>query len=88
MVPSDRRAHTTLVGGANVYPAEIESALMQHPSVLSAGVIGLPDEDLGNRVHAIVQITRPVDDLELATFSERSRVANCRGRPVHHRTHS
>ena len=65
---SDRRADMILVGGANVYPAEIESALMQHPSVLSAAVIGLPDEDLGSRVHAIVQVTTPVDDLELATF--------------------
>jgi bile acid-coenzyme A ligase len=44
-----------LVGGSNVYPAEIEAALDAHPLVASSAVIGLPDEDLGNRVHAIVQ---------------------------------
>jgi bile acid-coenzyme A ligase len=55
-----------------VYPAEIEGALMEHPSVLSAAVIGLPDDDLGNRVHAIVQVTAPVGDDELSAFlSER-----------------
>jgi bile acid-coenzyme A ligase len=69
---SDRRADMILVGGANVYPAEIEGALMEHPSVLSAAVIGLPDDDLGNRVHAIVQVTAPVGDDELSAFlSER-----------------
>jgi bile acid-coenzyme A ligase len=44
-----------LVGGSNVYPAEIESALDEHPLVQSSAVIGLPDDDLGNRIHAIVQ---------------------------------
>ena len=51
----DRRTDMILVGGANVYPAEIEGALGQHPLVLSSAVIGLPDDDMGNRVHAIVQ---------------------------------
>ena len=52
---ADRRGDMILVGGSNVYPAEIESALDEHPLVQSSAVIGLPDEDLGNRVHAIVQ---------------------------------
>jgi bile acid-coenzyme A ligase len=52
---ADRRADMILVGGSNVYPAEIEAALDEHPLVQSSAVIGLPDEDLGNRVHAIVQ---------------------------------
>src|SRR5260221_8119004 len=63
---ADRRTDMILVGGANVYPAEIESALDEHPLVISSCVIGLPDDDLGNRVHAIVQ-PRPgleVDDLQ------------------------
>ena len=51
----DRRADMILVGGANVYPAEIEGALEEHPSVRSACVIGLPDEDLGQRLHALVE---------------------------------
>ena len=52
---ADRRTDMILVGGSNVYPAEIESALDEHPLVQSSAVIGLPDEDLGSRIHAIVQ---------------------------------
>ena len=52
---ADRRTDMILSGGANIYPAEIEAALGEHPAVLSVAVIGLPDDDLGNRVHAVVQ---------------------------------
>ena len=52
---TDRRTDMILVGGANVYPAEVEAAIDEHPLVQSSCVIGLPDDDLGNRVHAIVQ---------------------------------
>lgn len=62
---ADRRHDLILVGGANVYPAEVEAALGDHPAVLSSAVIGLPDPDLGARVHAIVQLERPVTDGEL-----------------------
>jgi bile acid-coenzyme A ligase len=60
---ADRRTDMILVGGSNVYPAEIEAALDEHPLVQSSAVIGLPDDDLGNRIHAIVQ-PRPGLDLE------------------------
>jgi len=52
---ADRRTDMILVGGSNVYPAEIEAALEEHPAVQSVAVIGLPDDDFGNSVHAIVQ---------------------------------
>ncbi|MBU1512521.1 MAG: AMP-binding protein [Alphaproteobacteria bacterium] len=52
---ADRRADLILRGGANIYPAEVESALDEHPDVASSIVVGLPDEDFGQRVHAIVQ---------------------------------
>ncbi len=52
---SDRQTDMILAGGANIYPAEIEAALDEHPRVRSCAVIGLPDDDLGNTVHAIVQ---------------------------------
>jgi bile acid-coenzyme A ligase len=52
---ADRRTDLILRGGANIYPAEIESALYGHPDVETAVVIGLPDADLGARVHALVQ---------------------------------
>ena len=52
---ADRRTDMILVGGSNVYPAEIEAAIDEHPLVQSSAVVGLPDDDLGNLIHAIVQ---------------------------------
>jgi bile acid-coenzyme A ligase len=60
---ADRRTDMILVGGSNVYPAEVEAAIDEHPLVQSSCVIGIPDEDLGARVHAIVQ---PRDGLTAA----------------------
>lgn len=53
---ADRRADLILRGGANVYPAEVEAAIEAHPDVVASAVVGLPDEDLGARVHAIVEL--------------------------------
>ena len=58
----ERKSDMILVGGANVYPAEIEAALDAHPAVRSSAVIGLPDDDLGQRVHALVDATAPVTE--------------------------
>ncbi len=58
---SDRKKDMILVGGSNVYPAEVEAAIEEHPAVQSSVVIGLPDEDLGNRVHALVHATGDLD---------------------------
>jgi bile acid-coenzyme A ligase len=63
---ADRRTDMILVGGSNVYPAEIEAALEEHPAVQSCAVIGLPDDDLGNRIHAIVNVTGTVTAEDLA----------------------
>ena len=52
---ADRRTDMILVGGSNVYPAEIEAALDEHPLVQSSAVIGLPDDEMGNQIHAIIQ---------------------------------
>jgi bile acid-coenzyme A ligase len=52
---ADRRSDLILRGGANIYPAEVEAALDAHPDVGSSVVIGLPDPEMGQRVHAIVQ---------------------------------
>src|SRR2546425_5887844 len=65
---SDRDTDMILVGGANVYPAEIESALDEHPAVTSSCVIGLPDDEYGNVVHAIVQSSGPLTPVELEEF--------------------
>jgi bile acid-coenzyme A ligase len=55
---ADRRVDLILSGGANVYPAEVESALADHPAIADVVVIGLPDPEWGQRVHAIIA---PVD---------------------------
>jgi bile acid-coenzyme A ligase len=65
---ADRRTDMIVSGGANIYPAEVESALDEHADVLSCAVIGLRDEDLGQRVHAIVELADDVDDEQLRTF--------------------
>ncbi len=56
---SDRRADLIISGGVNIYPAEVEDTLIQHPLVADAAVIGLPDAEFGEQVAAIVQPHNP-----------------------------
>jgi bile acid-coenzyme A ligase len=65
---ADRRTDLIIVGGANIYPAEVEGAIESHPDVRSCAVIGLPDEDLGATVHAIVESVKPLDGEVLRSF--------------------
>jgi long-chain acyl-CoA synthetase len=55
---TDRKAFMIISGGVNIYPQEIENLLITHPKVLDAAVIGVPDEEMGEKVAAVVQ---PVD---------------------------
>jgi acyl-CoA synthetase (AMP-forming)/AMP-acid ligase II len=62
-------------GGVNIYPAEIEAVLVAHPAVADAAVFGIPSEEWGEAVHAVVSpyagddaASRPTDE-ELAAFS-------------------
>ena len=65
----DRSADMILTGGANVYPAEVEAAIQEYSGVHSVAVIGLPDDDKGNVVHAIVEADpAEVDEAELRAF--------------------
>ncbi len=52
----DRRIDMIISGGVNIYPAEIEAVLHAHPAVADAAVIGVPDDDWGESVKAIVQL--------------------------------
>jgi long-chain acyl-CoA synthetase len=65
---TDRRGFTIISGGVNIYPAEIESALVMHPKVADVAVFGLPDPEMGELVQAVVQLVDGVDPSEeLAT---------------------
>jgi bile acid-coenzyme A ligase len=61
----DRRVDMILSGGRNVFAAEVEAAIELHPAVESSAVIGLPDEDLGQRLHAIVYAPEGVSEASL-----------------------
>jgi bile acid-coenzyme A ligase len=63
----DRRVDLIITGGVNVFPAEVETALLEHPNVADAVVIGLADDEWGRRVHAIVQ---PADPANPPTLEE------------------
>ncbi|MET1014810.1 MAG: fatty acid--CoA ligase family protein [Paenisporosarcina sp.] len=52
----DRKKDLVIVGGYNVYPREVEEVLFAHPSVVEAAVIGMPDTDFGESVHAYVVV--------------------------------
>jgi acyl-CoA synthetase (AMP-forming)/AMP-acid ligase II len=70
----DRRIDMIISGGVNIYPAEIEAALHWHPDVMDAAVIGVPDEQWGESVKAVVQL-RPG-----ATATEAELIAFCGAR--------
>jgi long-chain acyl-CoA synthetase len=56
---ADRRTDLIISGGVNIYPAEIEEALIMHPAVADVAVIGVPDAEMGQSVLAIVQPSIP-----------------------------
>jgi bile acid-coenzyme A ligase len=72
---ADRRLDMIVTGGANVFPAEVEAALLEHPGVADCAVVGLPDEEWGSAVHAVVE---PADHEAPPTEDELRR--HCRER--------
>ena len=54
---ADRSAHTIISGGVNIYPAEIEGVLQEHPAVADVAVFGIPDDEWGEQVKAAVELT-------------------------------
>lgn len=67
---TDRRADMIVSGGANVFPAEVESALAGHPSIADVVVIGLADERWGRRVHAVVQASEPLTEQQVIDYAK------------------
>lgn len=76
----DRKKNVIISGGFNVYASEVEAVLAAHPAVLEAAVIGMPHEDWGETVHAIVQ--RREDE----PLSEAELLAWCRKRLAGYKT--
>jgi acyl-CoA synthetase (AMP-forming)/AMP-acid ligase II len=74
---TDRKAHMIITGGVNVYPQETENVLVVHPKVYDAAVIGVPNDEFGEEVKAIVQPARPE---EAGPALERELISWCRER--------
>jgi long-chain acyl-CoA synthetase len=73
---TDRIAFTVVSGGRNIYPQEIENLLSDHPDVADIAVIGVPDEDLGEVVKAVVQLRPGIAPSE---DEARALIAACEG---------
>jgi long-chain acyl-CoA synthetase len=71
----DRTKDVILRGGFNVYPRDVEDALLEHPAVGRAAVVGRPDERLGEEVVAFVSLRAPAQTADLLAFA-RSRIAS------------
>ncbi|WP_205873976.1 class I adenylate-forming enzyme family protein [Mycobacterium camsae] len=71
---TDRRADMIISGGANVFPAEVESALSGHPGIADVVVIGLADARWGRRVHAVVHAAGPLTEQQVIEYAK-SRLA-------------
>jgi long-chain acyl-CoA synthetase len=66
---TDRHQDMIISGGSNVYPAEVEAVLHRHPSVADVAVIGVPDDEWGEAIMAIVEARGDLDPEELIAFS-------------------
>lgn len=72
---TDRRAYTIISGGVNVYPQETEDLLINHPAVTDVAVFGVPNDELGEEVKAVVQ---PANDREPGPDLEAELIGYCR----------
>jgi fatty-acyl-CoA synthase len=58
---TDRKHHMIISGGVNIYPQEAENLLVTHPKVMDAAVFGIPDDEMGQAVKAVVQTIDAAD---------------------------
>ena len=72
---TDRKAHMIISGGVNIYPQEAENILTMHPDVYDVAVIGVPNDEFGEEVKAVVQL---VDSKKAEAALERELIAYCR----------
>ncbi|MFM8792288.1 MAG: AMP-binding protein [Solirubrobacterales bacterium] len=75
---TDRKAFMIISGGVNIYPQETENCLVNHPKVVDVAVFGVPNDDFGEEVKAVVQPkTMPADEAE-AKALEKDLIAHCK----------
>ena len=79
---TDRKTYMIISGGVNIYPQEAENLLITHPKVMDAAVIGVPNEDLGEEVKAVVQ---PVPGAASDTALANELIAFCREHLAHYK---
>ena len=79
---TDRATHMIISGGVNIYPQEIEDALIMHPQVLDVAVIGAPNEEMGEEVKAVVQ---PTPDATPGAALEAELIAYAREHIAHYK---
>ena len=77
---TDRTANLIISGGVNIYPAEVDAALFEHPAVADAAVIGVPDDEWGEAVLAVVDFR---DDADGSGALAEQLLAHCRDRLAH-----
>ena len=77
---TDRKANMIICGGVNVYPQETENELVMHPAVADVAVVGVPNDDLGEEVKAVVE---PMDYASAGPELEQELIAWCRERLSH-----
>jgi long-chain acyl-CoA synthetase len=75
---TDRKAFMIISGGVNIYPQESENVLINHPAVVDVAVFGVPNEDFGEEVKAVVQPATMPADADAAAALERELIAYCR----------
>ena len=76
----DRKSFMIISGGVNIYPQEIENVLVTHPAVVDAAVFGIPNEEYGEEVKAVVQ---PVDFSQAGDALAAELIDWCRARISH-----
>lgn len=82
---TDRAAYMIISGGVNVYPQEAENVLTMHPEVVDVAVFGVPDEDLGEEVKAVVQPrVMPADDAAAEQLADEL-IRYCRDHLAHYK---
>ncbi len=79
---TDRRTFMIVSGGVNIYPQEAENLLIEHPKVYDVAVFGIPDAEMGETVHAVVQ---PVQWGDAGPELERELLAYCREHLSHYK---